>query len=184
MQAGGQSVWQEGGHCRLPSRSLSSPPPAVESWFLVRVATWKQACIPPPSSRQERPSDRDAQQDASRHPGRDLSGGSWKCRESTSSPLPLHGVHTVMWSSPSPRLQGDATGEGGRGLAVVIVQSLSCVQLFATPWAAARQASLSFTISWSLLKLMSIESVMPPNHLILCCPPSSFALNLPLNLFQ
>src|SRR5574337_711713 len=39
-----------------------------------------------------------------------------------------------------------------------------------TPWTAARQASLSFTISWSLLKLMSIESVMPSNHLILCCP--------------
>ena len=48
-----------------------------------------------------------------------------------------------------------------------VVQSLSCVRLFATPWAAARQASLSFT-SWSLLKLMSIESVMPSNHLILC----------------
>ena len=47
-------------------------------------------------------------------------------------------------------------------------QSLSCVRLFATPWAAARQASLSFTNSWSLLKLMSIESVMPSNHLILC----------------
>ena len=43
-------------------------------------------------------------------------------------------------------------------------------QLFATPWAAARQASLSFTISWSLLKLMFIESVMPSNHLILCHP--------------
>ena len=39
-----------------------------------------------------------------------------------------------------------------------------------TPWTAARQASLSFTVSWSLLKLMSIESVMPSNHLILCCP--------------
>ena len=39
-----------------------------------------------------------------------------------------------------------------------------------TPWTAACQASLSFTISWSLLKLMSIESVMPSNHLILCCP--------------
>ena len=39
-----------------------------------------------------------------------------------------------------------------------------------TPWTAAHQASLSFTISWSLLKLMSIESVMPSNHLILCCP--------------
>ena len=50
------------------------------------------------------------------------------------------------------------------------VQSLSCVQLFATPWTAARQASLSITNSWSLLKLMSIESVMPSNHLILCRP--------------
>ena len=39
-----------------------------------------------------------------------------------------------------------------------------------TPWTAACQASLSFTISWSLLKFMSIESVMPPNHLMLCCP--------------
>ena len=50
----------------------------------------------------------------------------------------------------------------------VVVQSLSCVQLFATPWTAAFQASLSFTISRSLLRLMSIESVMPSNHLILC----------------
>ena len=59
------------------------------------------------------------------------------------------------------------------------VQSLSCVQLFATPWTAARQTFLSFTISWSLLKLMSIESVMSSNHLILCRPllllPSVFA---------
>ena len=52
----------------------------------------------------------------------------------------------------------------------VVVESISCVQLFVTPWTAARQASLSFTISWSLLKLMSIESVMPSNHLILCHP--------------
>ena len=50
------------------------------------------------------------------------------------------------------------------------VQSLSRVQLFATPWAAARQASLSITNSQSLLKLMSIELVMPSNHLILCRP--------------
>ena len=48
------------------------------------------------------------------------------------------------------------------------VQSLSRVQLFATPWTAACQASLSFTVSWSLLKLTSMESVMPSNHLILC----------------
>ena len=50
------------------------------------------------------------------------------------------------------------------------VQSLSCVQLFVTPQTAACQASLSITNSWSLSKLMSIEPVMPPNHLILCCP--------------
>ena len=53
---------------------------------------------------------------------------------------------------------------------IYVVQSLSHVQLFVTPWAAARQASLSFTVSWSLLKLMSIELVMPSNHLILCHP--------------
>ena len=53
---------------------------------------------------------------------------------------------------------------------VVVVQSLSCVRLFVTPWTAAHQASLSFTNSWSSLKLMSIESVMPSSHLILCCP--------------
>ena len=58
------------------------------------------------------------------------------------------------------------------------VQSLSRVRLFATPWTAAPQASLSITNSQSLLKLMSIESVMPSNHLILCCP-----LLLPPSIF-
>ena len=53
---------------------------------------------------------------------------------------------------------------------IIVVQSISHVQLFATPWSAAHQASLSFTISQSLLKLMSIESVMPPNHLVICHP--------------
>ena len=52
------------------------------------------------------------------------------------------------------------------------VQLLSRVQHFATPWTPAHQASLSITTSQSLLKLMSIESVMPSNHLILCCPLS------------
>ena len=50
----------------------------------------------------------------------------------------------------------------------VVVQPLSHVQLFVIPWSAAHQPSLSFTSSWSLLKLMSIESVMPSNYLILC----------------
>ena len=61
----------------------------------------------------------------------------------------------------------------------VVVQSVGRVRLFVTPWTAARQASLSFTISWSFLKLMSIESVMLSNHVILCLPllllPSIFA---------
>ena len=55
-------------------------------------------------------------------------------------------------------------------IAYYSVQSLSCVWLFATPWTAAHQASLSITNSQSLLKLMSIELMMPSNHLILCCP--------------
>ena len=50
------------------------------------------------------------------------------------------------------------------------VQSLSCVQLFATPWTVACQAPLSFTNSWSLIKLMPIQLVMPSNHHIFCCP--------------
>ena len=63
-------------------------------------------------------------------------------------------------------------------MTVVGCQSLCHVQLFATPWTAARQASWSFTIPQSLLELMSIELMMPSNHLILCCLlllPSVFA---------
>ena len=58
----------------------------------------------------------------------------------------------------------------GQARDISSVQSLSHVQFFATPWTTACQASLSFTNSQSLLKLMSIESVMPSNHLILCHP--------------
>ena len=58
------------------------------------------------------------------------------------------------------------------------VQLLNCLQLFATPWTAALQASLSITNLHSLLKLIPIESVMPSNHLILCCP-----LLLPPSIF-
>ena len=63
-------------------------------------------------------------------------------------------------------------------LYVVVIHSLSHVQLFGTPCIAAQQASLSFTISVSFLKLMSIEVVIPSNHLILCCP-----LFLPPSIF-
>ena len=69
-------------------------------------------------------------------------------------------------------------GDRQHGALVVVVQLLSRVQLFATPWTAAHQDSLSFTISRSLLNLMSIESVMSSNHLVLHCPllllPSTF----------
>ena len=61
---------------------------------------------------------------------------------------------------------------------IVVVQSISCIWLFVTPWTAAPQASLSFTVSPSLLRLTSIDSVMPSNHLIFCHPllllPQSF----------
>ena len=52
----------------------------------------------------------------------------------------------------------------------VVVQSPRCIRLLVTLWTAACQASLSFTVSWSLLRLMSIELMMPSSHLILCCP--------------
>ena len=55
-------------------------------------------------------------------------------------------------------------------IVVFVVQSLSCVRLFVTPWTVAHQASLCFIISWSLPKLMSIGLVMPSNHLIHSCP--------------
>ena len=57
-----------------------------------------------------------------------------------------------------------------RIMVTLVVQLLIHVQLLVTPWSVARQASLSFTISWSLFKFVSIESVMPSNHLILCHP--------------
>ena len=60
-----------------------------------------------------------------------------------------------------------------------LVQSVICVRLFVTPWTAARQASLSITNAQSLLKFMSIKSVMPPNHLILCRPFSSCLQSFP-----
>ena len=62
---------------------------------------------------------------------------------------------------------------------VVVVQMLSCVRCFATPWTAAHQASLSFTISQNLLNLMSTELVMLCNHLTLCCPFSSCPQSFP-----
>ena len=66
----------------------------------------------------------------------------------------------------------------------VVAQSLNQVQFFSPPWTAACQASLSCTISWSLIKLMSIELVMPSNHLILVTPFSSCPHSFPASGFS
>ena len=93
--------------------------------------------------------------------------------------LAKRGTHTgehpetdQMWMG-RPRKQDDRPEENHRLVpicVIFVVKSLSPVHLFATQWIAAHEASLSFTNSWSLLKLMSIESIMPSNHLILCHP--------------
>ena len=82
------------------------------------------------------------------------------------------------WLTHKSMEDGNFSAVTGKTLYIAVVQSLSCVQLFATPWTAAHQASLFFIISQSLLKLMSIKWVMPSNHLIprhpLLLPPSVF----------
>ena len=82
--------------------------------------------------------------------------------------LPDPGTETV--SPESSSLAGGFLTTELPGNFLTVVQSPSRVQLFVTPWTAAHQATLSFTISQSVLKLMSLESVMTSNHLILCCP--------------
>ena len=79
-------------------------------------------------------------------------------------------LQRTKWKDGSQRIWGKMCVDGSPRTVYQFssVQSLSCVQLFATPWTAACQASLSITNSQSLLKLMSIESVMPSNNLILC----------------
>ena len=76
------------------------------------------------------------------------------------------------------RCGGDGSGAGGDTEGVIaVVQSLSHIQLFESPWTVAGQDSPSFAISQSLLKFMSIEAVMPSNHLILCCLQHSILPN-------
>ena len=85
----------------------------------------------------------------------------------------------MRWMNLEPIIQSEVSQKEKNKYCNSLVHSLSHVRLFATPWIAARQASLFITNSRSLLKLMSIESVMPSNHLILYCPllllPSVFS---------
>ena len=104
-----------------------------------------------------------------------------KCRQPTCSCTVTRLENVVcesQWDVTQPQKEGNpAFASAWMGLESFMlsersysIQSLSHVQLFETPWIAARQASLSITNSQSLLKLMSIKSVMPSNHLILCHP--------------
>ena len=96
--------------------------------------------------------------------------------------LVIHGHPLCSCPGSSPGVSLDLAVETNGDLKLPsqfsLVQPLSRVQLFATPWTAARQASLSFTNSWSSLRLRSVESVMPSSHLIHCrpllLPPSIF----------
>ena len=85
-------------------------------------------------------------------------------------PVPTWTQHSNLYLRPSPFLSPPDCYIQLPTCHLFIVQSLSHVLLFATPWNAACQASLSFTISWTLLKLMSIELVMPSNRFVLCHP--------------
>ena len=95
---------------------------------------------------------------------------SQRARTTISYPFLRHNpwnLHTITWNNHRPP---DLFDVQWLIYQLGSVQSLSRIWLFATPWTAARQASLSITNSQSVLKLMSIESVMPSNHLILCHP--------------
>ena len=109
--------------------------------------------------------------------GEDAIGRSQEFYFDGKSEMSAHPSGEVGWWNPKPKGRVALEFRSGSWHLVLwncdhldSVQSLSPVQLSATPWTAARQASLSITSSQSLLKLMSIESVMPSSHLILCCP--------------
>ena len=87
------------------------------------------------------------------------------------NPEPQH-LHIIKWPSKAARLCDAEVEPGSSFICQWFIVLIHCgVQsLFATPWTEALQASLSFPISWSLLKLMSTESVIPSKHLIFCCP--------------
>ena len=89
----------------------------------------------------------------------------------------MHSLEVMLWYKPQ-HTSSDHLIQSTFGCSKSLFQSHNCVWLFATPWTAAYQPFRTFTISQSLLKCMSVNSVMPSNHLILCHPhllqPQSF----------
>ena len=82
-------------------------------------------------------------------------------------------------SEPAKVIERKPEGLLGSSFLPLVAHSVSPVQLFATPWTAAHHTSRSFTVSWSLLKVMSSGSMMPSNYLILCRPPRLLPSTLP-----
>ena len=114
------------------------------------------------------------------HMPKGLKMGFWFERESESANFSLSFSSTYPLkpevSRPPP---GQSSSVASKFSNLSSIQLLSCVWLFATPWTTACQASLSITSSWSLPKFMSIESVMPSNYLIFCCPLLSYLQSFP-----
>ena len=148
------SHWQPGSHCDLcfsPFSVSQRPQPSRHTWGL-------SICLRPVCFLNSTQSQIFETKPSSVRPGRGLS--------LSASSLLLHSSGLGWFSCSELGCLPFAVTHSF----MLIVQLLSCVRLFATPWTAARQASLAFNISRSLLKLMSTESVMPSNHLILCRP--------------
>jgi len=101
---------------------------------------------------------------------RQWSRPSWRKRNENRQNVCLRRPYRKLWKEEKQKAKEKRKD--------IPIQFSRRVQLFVTPWTAARQASLSVTNSWSLLKLMSIDLVKPSNHLILCCP-----LLLPPSIF-
>ena len=99
-------------------------------------------------------------------------GTTWTPRKENKGILILCSQFPSIWSRSISEITSPFASHYliGKNIYILHFPSLSHTQLFATPWIAARQASLSFTISWNLLHFMSIESVILPNHLVLCHP--------------
>ena len=104
------------------------------------------------------------------------------CPPSGDHPDP--GIEPVSLGSPTLEVDSLPLVPPGNTFQFSSVESLSCARLFATPWTVARQASISVTNYRSLLKLMSIESVMPSNHLILSFPSPTFNPSQHQGLFR
>ena len=109
--------------------------------------------------------------DADIHQGKERQGAKLSCAVHCKE-WKEDGLKSLAYESKATQKSGGEIGRGGKrtGTSHQFSSLLSCVWLFASPWTAACQASLSITNSQSLLKLMSIESVTPSNHLILCHP--------------